>query len=224
MKSLFQIMLQCIFDAPHLASTAVALLWQDLLNSDTAAAALLQAFFVSILFFHNHNSMAYVHNTIVYPLEPPAGWLHSTSRTTVRAFTIKNAAGEAVTRAAVTATTTTTTLARSVDDADSSSTQQQHKGGRHPHPKHRLLSDAWGRSSAKSASQAPAKASTLPDGKRDIELQPQRVARVVEQSQQQGGVQEPTAVAEKYAVSIWADAPWPCSPQQPCHTAALPLA
>jgi hypothetical protein len=154
--------------------------------------------------------MAYVHNTIVYSLEPPAGWLHSTSRTTVRAFTIKKAAGGAVTRAAVTATTTTTTVARTVGDADSSSSNsstREHDGSLHPHPKHRILSKVWRRSSVGTASPTPAKAPTLPDSERDIELQPQHVAKVVEQlSQQQGGVQEPTTVAEKYVVSALATA------------------
>jgi hypothetical protein len=72
---------------------------------------LLQVFFVSVvIFLHNHNSMAYVHSTIVYSMEAPIGWAQS-SRTTVRAVTIsQNTAGAPVTRAAMTATTTTTTV------------------------------------------------------------------------------------------------------------------
>jgi hypothetical protein len=189
-------------------------------QQDNVRCALPQVFFVSIIFLHNHNSMAYVHSTIVYSLEAPAGWLQSTSRTTVRGVIIKS--GEDITRAAVTATTTTTTVATQAAD-DSSSTQKT--SGR-PHLKRSIASSMLGHLSQHSAvhaaqlAAATAKAELPPNSVQSgIELQPQQVAQVVQQAKaaeqvqqmtDQGAATEATTAAEKYAVSVAAGAPLFC--------------
>jgi len=154
--------------------------------------------------------MAYVHSTIQYSLEAPAGWLQSTSRTTVRAVTIKNAAGEAVTRAALTATTTTTTVATGSAAASSDS-----KGQTAEPIRHLIIRYVFGHLSqhhtAHAAQVAAAAAeAALPEANSDIELHPQRVAQVLQQARaaeqlqqltEQGAITQPTTTAEKYAVS-----------------------
>ena len=188
-----------------LSCTAVVCPNAQQLSAQKHLPMLLQAFFVMVIFIHNHNSMAYVHSTIVYSLEAPAGWLQSTSRTTVRAVTIKNAAGGAVTRAALTATTTTTTVAAGSAAASSSSSQGRWKRSiisRWPRPQHskpQQLAAATGNDPLPGEGQ-PA---------RDIELHPQRVAQVVrkakaaqvQQVTEEGVDTQSTTAAEHYAVS-----------------------
>jgi hypothetical protein len=201
----------CAATAPPFSKSAIAVLHRQ----NNRQLWLPQVFFVSIIFLHNHNSMAYVHSTIVYSLEAPAGWLQSTSRTTVRGVIIKS--GEDITRAAVTATTTTTTVATQAAD-DSSSTQET--PGR-PHLKHSIASSMWGHLSQHSAVHAAQLAAATAKAElpvnsvqSDIELQPQQVAQLVQQATAagkvsgQGTATEATTAAEKHAVSVAAGALW----------------
>lgn len=157
--------------------------------------------------------MAYVHSTIQYSLEAPAGWLQSTSRTTVRAVTIKNAAGEAVTRAALTATTTTTTVATGAAAASSNNKGQTAEPNRlRPQLIIRYVFGHLSQHHTAHAAQVAAAAAkaALPEVNSDIELHPQRVAQVVQQAKaaeqlqqltKQEAITQPTTTAEKYAVS-----------------------
>lgn len=177
------------------------------------------------MFIHNHNSMAYVHSTIQYTLDAPAGWLQST-RTTVRAVTFKHGAGKAVTRAALTATTTTTTVAA----AASSKTQQQQQqlagSARVLKPRFArryVLGHFVQQHNTAHAAELPISttttttaaagrdtATTLGEPERDIELHPQRVAQVVQRAKaaealqqlsEQGTLPQPITAADKHAVS-----------------------
>ena len=116
------------------------------------------------------------------------------------AVTIQNAAGQAVTQAALTATTTTTTVAAS------SSRRRQHRMARvhtTTHWKPSLLSRyVFGpqlaqHNSAHAAQVAAATATaaaeaqaSLPGVERDIELHPARVAQVVQQAKEAGELQQ----------------------------------
>lgn len=161
--------------------------------------------FVTVIFLHNHNSMAYVHSTIQYSLEAPAGWLQS--RTTVHALT-------------VTATTTTTTVAAAAAEGTAGNAavdiQQQPASSRWRHRANMLTASTWDQQLPNLAAQPEAASAEtsllLPPAERDIELHPQRVAQVVQQAraaeeeqQQEGAAEGVTSQvetsAEKYDVS-----------------------